>query len=615
MHSIKHHIIAVACSFALISMILLFSTPNLVHADFILDNDQPGTSQSGRWGRSSAPDSYGSNSRASIVAGATYSYSADLSGDYEVHIWWTSKTGRCRNVPVDIQDSGGGIGREYVDQSTGGGQWTYLGTFTFDGLSRVTIHSEAIDGCHTCADAVQWIQLPADNDPPTASIDSIAPNPADDEELIRFSGHGDDPARPIIGYRWRSSVDGMLSYSSSFTTSTLSVGDHTIFFEVQNDEGVWSAPAREELTINMIANEVFPGERWKTATPDSQGVDAAVLQQAISNFDLNAGGVGTDEMVIIRNGYMIWKGTASENPHALYSATKTFTTTILGLLLQDGAIPTLAAEVVDHYPSLDDVHADYQAMTFQQLASMTSGYDGINGDCWQLYQQGAYTEYDACILTFTDPGPPLFVPGTAFKYHDPAVHLLGYVMTHISGSSLEEIFMARIGEEIGMRSFAWTNYGATDELGGLIFNNPAGTPGTNQGGIITAAEDVARFGLLYLKRGSWNGRQLLLQQWVDEATRNQVPVELDQYSSSFDHRGSYGYMWYTNDIGVSGSRRWPSAPPKAFTSIGVSRNFCFIIPEWNMVIVRLSPYATSSMTDFGDPVWEAFFNQLQGGVQ
>ena len=53
---------------------------------------------------------------------------------------------------------------------------------------------------------------------------------------------------------------------------------------------------------------VFPGASWQTATPESQGVDSTYLSNALNYFDLNSNGVGTDEMVIVRNGYVIWQG-------------------------------------------------------------------------------------------------------------------------------------------------------------------------------------------------------------------------------------------------------------------------------------------------------------------
>lgn len=84
---------------------------------------------------------------------------------------------------------------------------------------------------------------------PTAYIDSISPNPADQGQLVQFKGHGSDMDGAIVAYKWRSSIDGILSDTASFDTSTLSPGTHTIYFKVQDNTGTWSAEAKETLII------------------------------------------------------------------------------------------------------------------------------------------------------------------------------------------------------------------------------------------------------------------------------------------------------------------------------------------------------------------------------
>lgn len=90
-----------------------------------------------------------------------------------------------------------------------------------------------------------------ENQPPSAFIDSITPNPADQGETIHFSGYGSDPDGTIVAYNWRSSIDGFLSSSKSFSTSTLSAGEHIIYFKVKDDSGEWSEDATMKLVVNQ----------------------------------------------------------------------------------------------------------------------------------------------------------------------------------------------------------------------------------------------------------------------------------------------------------------------------------------------------------------------------
>lgn len=368
---------------------------------------------------------------------------------------------------------------------------------------------------------------------------------------------------------------------------------------------------------------VFPGADWQTATPASQGVDQAALQNALNYFQSQTNyGVGIGEMVIVRNGYVIWEGSQARTAnHILYSATKTFTTTILGKLIQNGNIGSVDDPAVNYLPTLDDQYPVYSGITFRQMASMTSGYDGVYGgslyDCWDEREHGNYAAYDQCVANYTTPGPPLSNPGTAFKYHDPNVHMLGKILTQRAGMPLKQYFQENIAGPIGITSFNWTDYGVKNfgSAGNIIFNNPAGTPGglSQQGGVSIRPIDLARYGLLYLNRGNWNGQQILDASWVDQATINQVSNSLGYIA--YDRRGRFGFMWWTNGIGPSGQRPWPAAPAKTFTAIGASQNYCFVIPEWNMVIVRMAP--PEEQTNMGsnvDTIMDGFFNRLAAGV-
>lgn len=98
------------------------------------------------------------------------------------------------------------------------------------------------------------IALP-DNVPPAAYIDSISPNPATRGQSISFSGHGTDSDGSVAAYQWRSSLNGTLSTSASFSTSTLVEGTHMIYFSVQDNSGAWSNEAIATVNVNKPITE------------------------------------------------------------------------------------------------------------------------------------------------------------------------------------------------------------------------------------------------------------------------------------------------------------------------------------------------------------------------
>ena len=111
---------------------------------------------------------------------------------------------------------------------------------------------------------------------PVAYIDYITPNPASAGEDVAFSGHGEDPDGSIIGYSWASDIDGPISDLSSFTTSSLTEGTHTISFKVQDDEGIWSEAVTQDLVVGAIPTEIIIDNRdAETSQTGTWGVSGA----------------------------------------------------------------------------------------------------------------------------------------------------------------------------------------------------------------------------------------------------------------------------------------------------------------------------------------------------
>jgi hypothetical protein len=100
---------------------------------------------------------------------------------------------------------------------------------------------------------------------PVASIDSIVPPTASDGELVTFYGRGTDSDGAITGYEWRSSLDGILSTKISFSTSTLSIGTHAIYFRVLDNGNLWSPDASGSIVITPKV--IKPVINSFTATP------------------------------------------------------------------------------------------------------------------------------------------------------------------------------------------------------------------------------------------------------------------------------------------------------------------------------------------------------------
>ncbi|HRZ94752.1 MAG TPA: serine hydrolase, partial [Candidatus Paceibacterota bacterium] len=313
---------------------------------------------------------------------------------------------------------------------------------------------------------------------------------------------------------------------------------------------------------------VFPGARWQEAAPESQGVDARKLEDGIALLGRTVGANGVRELVIIRDGRMIWKGDDIDKRHGVWSMTKSFTSTVLGLLIEDGQC-TLDTRVANVLPVLK---AQYPDATLRHFTTMTSGYRAVGDETTGSYKHGP-----SSTPFLPNPNPLFKPPGTRYAYWDSAMNTLGLALTKIAGEPIEDLFRRRIADPIGMKDWDWGDYATVD---GIVVNGGSGNGSKH---IFITAREMARFGLLFLHKGSWSGRQLVSADWIAEATRVQVPASMPwaHPESDIDGRGVYGFNWWRNGIKPDGARAFPSAPEGMFWASGHNNNRCFVIPEWD----------------------------------
>ena len=203
--------------------------------------------------------------------------------DPKVNTWsipsWSEST-----LPTARKELGATTGTNGMIYAIGGANGAYLNT-----------NEEAL------------VTLP-ENVPPTAYIDSISPNPTTRGDTISFSGHGSDPDGSVAAYKWRSSIDGSISTSASFTISTLAVGTHTVYFSVQDNSGSWSNEATAIVTVNVPITEDPTYQQLQTANQNitdlaQQNNDLAAqinsLTQQLNTTTMMLLGVGIVTAVLV----------------------------------------------------------------------------------------------------------------------------------------------------------------------------------------------------------------------------------------------------------------------------------------------------------------------------
>ncbi len=344
------------------------------------------------------------------------------------------------------------------------------------------------------------------------------------------------------------------------------------------------------LGVIMVSNSngknVFPGEEWHTATPESQGIDSKKLEEAINYLREGTGEDGVSQVVVVKNGYVIWQGDDINNKHVIWSCSKSFLSTCFGLLWSDGkCTPDTLAK--DYFPEMSKY---YPTVILKDLGTFTSGYNNVPGN----------------VL---EPAEPMYQPGDAFHYSRQS-DVLAYILTNIANESLHDIFKRRIADKIGIKD---------EEMGWFVFatnqndvavNGGSGAPGTS---VSITASAMARFGWLYANNGVWKEERLINQEYIDYASKPQVPAKVAMYDKKAwyaDLPGRYGLNWWTNGQNLKKDWLWPDAPKNTFAAQGNKNNICFIVRDWDMVIVRMGLDKNISMEPYNQ-----MFKAIKEGIK
>jgi CubicO group peptidase (beta-lactamase class C family) len=295
-------------------------------------------------------------------------------------------------------------------------------------------------------------------------------------------------------------------------------------------------------------------EKLTRSIPELEGVSSA----GIIDF-LNAIDTGRQEIhsfMFLRHGKVIaegwWSPYGPDYSHVMYSASKTFTATAIGLAVSENKLK-ITDRVISFFPySLPDTTGEFmKELTVRDLLTMSVGQDpeprsmGTNGDWIALFLS---TE-------------PVIKPGTVFKYNNMATFMLSAIVQQVTGQTVFDYLQPRIFKPLAIRGIDW-------DL------NPQGI---NLGmiGLRLHTEDMAKFGQLLLQGGTWNKKQLIPKEWVKEATsfkisnsdpQSKIPDDINDWAQGYCYQ-----MWRGRNNTVRLD--------------GMAGQFVILIPDKDAVVV------------------------------
>src|SRR6202051_2799748 len=375
---------------------------------------------------------------------------------------------------------------------------------------------------------------------------------------------------------------------------------------------------RPDADARTDANEqapsaYYPYATWQRKAPSESGIDAQRLTEAIDfaiadetnaprnlvmnhyqNFGREPFGYaigpikerGDPTGIIIHNGSIVAEWGEPLRIDMTHSGTKSFLSSVVGIAVErgmirsvDDAVREYVAPIQLHAPPSTTNKSDRlttpdlllpfesphnRTITWDNLLRQTSDWEGT---LWGKPDWADRPDENPAQWTTR----PRNTPGTVYKYNDVRTNVLALAALNVWRRPLPQVLKKTIMDPIGAsNSWRWFGYeNSWVVLDGSLMQSVTGG-GHWGGGMYINAYDMARFGYLTLRRGKWKDRQLLADQWIDQARTPTRPEPI------------YGYMnWFLN----TDRKRWPSAPATAFAHVGNGTSMVYVDPEHDLVAV------------------------------
>ncbi len=363
---------------------------------------------------------------------------------------------------------------------------------------------------------------------------------------------------------------------------------------------------------------------WQKAAPEAEGMSSAKLDAAKDILAKK----GTKTFLVVRNDKIVYEwyapGFGAEQKHGTASLAKALVGGVsLMLALNDGRLGAddPACKFIPQWK--DDPQKS--KITIRHLATHSAGVeDAEQGDMahtdlpgWK----GQFWKRDPDPFTISrDKAPIIFEPGTQYAYSNPGMAMLSYAITaSLKGAKQTDVrtlLRERIMQPIGVEDDDWSiGYGQTYKVNGLNLV-------ANWGGGGYTARATARVGRLMLRKGNWQGRQLVDSKWVEEVIKYAGTPLPDRVSRASRPRiagrmpathpnPASGLGWWTNFDGV-----WAKVPRDAFAGAGAGNQVLLVVPSLDLIVVRngANLYDASKGEGFWGGIEQYLFNPVMEAV-
>ena len=302
----------------------------------------------------------------------------------------------------------------------------------------------------------------------------------------------------------------------------------------------------------------WPTDGWQTSTPEEQGMDASKLNALPDRID--SLGLAIESVVVVRNGYIVLEDYPrlpydKDVPHIVHSVTKSFVSALIGIAIREGFLDGIDQRMVDLFPDRDIANLDSrkESVTLENILTMKVG---LEWDEWRYAYTDPRNDYIKAIRS-SDPVqyvldvPMMEDPGVRWNYNGGTSHLLSALVSESTGQDTLAFAREHLFGPLGITDVKWDR-----DQHGIYYGG---------GGLYLTPRDMAKFGYLYLHNGNWDGKQVVPEDFVAEATKT--------HSILSGSRG-YGYQSW-----------WTYPQDGVYYAAGLLGQRIYVIPELDLVVV------------------------------
>lgn len=330
-----------------------------------------------------------------------------------------------------------------------------------------------------------------------------------------------------------------ISLAGSFITKT-------IFTKIEQDKAQPLVSTDENIKIN----DDWELSKTRLALPQ--------MESDIQGDSL----VGVESVLVSKKGKILYEkyfaGFDVNTPHNTRSASKSISSAMIGIAIDDNIIESVDEKLYDFIPQEYQYTKDSlkSKITIKDLLTMSSGLD-VNNKAYEGYYQ---EEADDPWLQTVLEAPMLHEPGTYTDYGSANPFLLGVYLSNRLDIPLEFYMREKLFAPLGITNYIMN----TDDTGVIPYFG---------GGLNLTPRDMLKFGQLYLNEGIWNGEQIISKSWVQESFKKHTRLQDSRY------KDEYGYFWYHHTYNVDGESI------KSIEARGAGGQFIFVVPELEVVAV------------------------------